>query len=142
MSDNYNALLDQFGPLLEVQEAELILTTSRESIRRLIDAGTLLVCDIGLGKKQRAIRIFKHSLARLLAGEKGQPPIAVPIEWLLPHHRPHFFIRELATFLRCTDQHIRNLADLGELPKLPAAPDGVIRFSRQSVIEFVQWRAS
>lgn len=134
MNATAEQLVTGLGPLIEVNQVECILCISRESVVRMVEARLLRGCDIGLGELERAFRVYRYSLARMLSGEAVEQ---LPIADIMPHSRDTLLRRELGALLGCTEEHVKNLSKAGELGPTNNCQSQRWRFKRQNVIEFL-----
>ena len=129
--------VEKFGLLMEVQEACFCLgDLSRSVVERALQHGALRGVDIGLGKTQRSLRVYRYSVEQLL---NGAPPEKIAAAAILPHSRPDLLVRELAQLFACTTQHVYNLSAAGEIVP-PVRVSSIPRFTRESVIAFLERR--
>lgn len=132
-----------FRPLMPIPDVVLSLTASRESVHRLIDAGSLRAVNIGLGKQARELRIYKYAVIHILAGRTEEIE-TIPVAKIMPHSRPDMLVRELTELFACTDQHIYNLAARDEIKTRSgvslSSQKRMPRYTRESVIAFLEKR--
>lgn len=156
----FDYLLAHACPLLTVEESGFILSTGPFVIDSLLDQGLLRAIDIRRKKKtnpteektetdeekrlRRVLRIWRWSVLHR-ACRPEEPLGSVPLEKSLPHERPVWRAGEAANFLRCSDDHIWNLFDDGDLtgPNANAGRPGLgksRRPERASILTFLKKR--
>lgn len=100
-----------FRPFLTVPEVRFLFDDCSEShVVEMIECGRLRALNVALSlSTRRSLRIFRHSVDRILIPSlrrlRGEPKL----EALLPHLRPSFLAREIADLLPCAVEHVRHL---------------------------------
>lgn len=132
-----------FHELLTLEEAaDLLDDIHRRSVTHLAEEGKLRAVNIARKTTtRREVRIYRYSVQWLGESERRQVrmPAHPPVDTLLPHHRENFLLREVAEFLRCDDDHVRNLRRDGFFPG-PQFSERENRIPRAALIRFLQSR--
>jgi len=142
----FDWLLAHFSPLLTPGEAAHVLDCTERHCADLLDGDHLRAINIALnpGGELRTLRFWRWAVIH--HAMKPELPLgAVEIPTLLTHSRPWWMLAEFSRFLRCSDDHVRNL----HAAKILAGPDrnslrGALhkncRITRDSVIHFLTHR--
>lgn len=130
-------LLGLFRPLLTTAEAAFILDEcSDQHVRDLVDEGRLLAVNVAASTDTRPhLRIWRYSVEHRVMVPL-LPITRVPVDQIIPHHRPTILRRELAAWIGCTEQHVSNL----NLPGPRGAGDARHRIHRSAVVEWLTTR--
>lgn len=149
-------LLAHCYPLIELDEAALLLACDVTTIENLVDDGTLPAVNLALClKTRRMVRLWRWGVLHVcLQPERPMAPIAA--RDCMPHQRPQWTVHETATLFRCGHDHVLNLhadrkaEDGTTLPPLLTGPDlskarpGVIRsrvrLDFSSIVSFLETR--
>ena len=82
---------------------------SDQHVRDLLDEGKLRGVNIAASAAtRREVRVYRYSVEHRIIAPK-YPLTLVPVEQMLPIHRPVILRRELASWLSCSESHITNL---------------------------------
>lgn len=104
-------LLALFKPFVTKSDAAFLLDDCHvDHVLDLVDEGRLLAVNIAADDRsgRREIRIHRYSVLHRIAAPR-KPLQRVPVDQIIPHHRPTILRRELAAWLSCTEQHVSNL---------------------------------
>lgn len=136
-STQLDFLLALFRPLLSTAEAAFLLDDATpQHVLDLLDEGKLRACNIAHGTDtRRVVRIYRYSIEHRIISPR-LPLHAIPVDSIIPHHRPTILRRELADWLGCTEQHISNLALAGPRDR----HDTRHRIHREAIVEFLTAR--
>lgn len=132
-----------FHELLTLDEAvDLLDDLHRRSVTHLAEEGKLRGVNIARSTAtRRELRIYRYSVQWLGESErrKTRTPAHPPVDALLPHHRENFRLHEVADFLRCDQDHVRNLCR-DEAITGPKFSERQNRITRAALIRFLQAR--
>ena len=136
-STQLDFLLALFRPWITKSEAAFLLDDcSEDYILALVDSGTLRAVNIASAEDtRREVRIYRYTVERRIIAP-AHPAGRVPVDAIIPHHRPTILCRELSDWLGCTERHVRNLALAGPRDR----HDTRHRIYREAVVEFIESR--
>lgn len=122
-----------FRPLITKAATAFFLDDCHEDhVLDLVAEGKLLAVNIALHTDtRREIRIYYYSAVHRALRPK-LPLQRVPVDSIIPHHRPTILRRELAAWMSCTEQHVSNI-------NLPGPRDGHDSRHRVHRWAFVEW---
>lgn len=136
-STQLDFLLALFRPLITTAEAAFLLDDSTpQHVLDLLDEGAVRAINIARDTDtRREVRIYRYSVEHRIMAPR-LPLHAIPVDAIIPHHRPTILRRELADWLGCTEQHVSNLALQGPRD----AHDTRHRIHREAVVQFLTTR--
>lgn len=138
-------------PLLPLEVVMVLLDRNEDDVLALIDTGELSwAWDIRTpAADRREIRVWRDDVLRHLdRTSRGiRPADPLPLDQvmtaILPHSRPEIRSTEIQRIFSCSSSHVLNLVQAGCLAGLNApgtGPNGFVRVTRLSVIQFLQLR--
>lgn len=136
-STQLDFLLALFRPWITKAEAAFLLDdASEDHVLDLVDEGVLRAVNIArAADTRREVRIYRYTVEhRILLPRTASH--AVPVDAIIPHHRPTILRRELSDWLGCTEQHVSNLNLTGPRDQ----HDTRHRIYREAVVEFLESR--
>lgn len=125
-----------FRPLMTVEEVcDRFDGSHKTTIHAWLDEGWLLGADIRTpAADRRSVRVYKYSVEHRLIDPETKP-VHVPVNKILAHGREKLFYPEVAGWLSCSVEHIKNLRLDG-----PRYGERTQRIYAAALIEFLESR--
>jgi len=136
-------------PLVPLSVCMVLLDCSEDEVLQLVEAGDLrFAWDLrSRDATRRDISVWRSSVSEYVTSGPGQVRHsfieAEVLESLFPHSRAEVKSTELQRMFSCSSTHIMELIRAGELDGLNEpghGPDGFVRVTRASVVEFLKRR--